>query len=246
VRKGFTIWRRELGSGFLSPVAYVIMALFLAVSGWVFLQLAEGNSGTDESLISLLVRVIVFLWLPVLATVVTMRTFAEEKQRETIETLLTAPVTEAEVVLGKYAGALSFLLLATLPALGGFFLLVRVSPGLARAGVDWGALGGGLLFLLLMAATCASVGILMSLFARNQVVAAMSCFSAILVPLIVGQALGATASAPAWVADAVSAEVHLKAFCRGLIDSRAVVFYVSVTVFLLFLSVRVLEVRRWK
>ena len=246
MRKGLTIWRREVSAGFLSPVAYVVIVLFLVVSGWIFLQLAEGHSGTDESLVSLLVRVVVFLWLPVLATVVTMRAFAEEKQRETIETLLTAPVTEAEVVLGKYAGALSFLLLATVPAFGGFFLLVHVSPGLAMARLDWGAVGGGFLFLALMAANCAAIGLLMSLFTRNQIVAAVSCFTAILMPLVIGQALGATAAAPDWLADAVSAEIHLRAFCRGVIDTRPIVYYVSVTVFILFLSIRVLEVKRWK
>ena len=246
MRKGLTIWRREVSAGFLSPVGYVAIVLFLAIGGWVFLQLAEGHSGTDESLVSLLVRVVVFLWLPVLATLITMRTFAEEKHRETIETLLTAPVTEAEVVLGKYAGALSFLLLVTLPALAGFFVLIHVSPGLSMARLDWGALGGGLLFLVLMAANCVAIGLLMSLLTKNQVVAAMGCFAAILAPLVIGQALAATAAVPSWVADAVSADLHLKAFCRGLLDTRPIVFYVSVTAFLLFLSIRVLEVKRWK
>jgi ABC-2 type transport system permease protein len=246
MRSGFSIWRREVGSGFLSPVAYVVIVLFLVVCGWVFLQLAEGSSGTAESLPSILLRVVVFLWLPVLVTVITMRTFAEEKQCGTLETLLTAPVTEAEVVLGKYAGALTFLLLVTLPAFAALFILIYLSPGLSLAKLDWGELAGGAFFLALVASNCTAIGVLVSLLTHRQVVAAVACFAGILAPLIAGQAIENMALMPPAVADYVSAEVHMRAFSRGIVDSRPIVLYVSTTVFLLFTSIRILEIRRWR
>jgi ABC-2 type transport system permease protein len=246
MRRGLTIWRREVEGGFLSPVAYVVMVLFLAVCGWVFLQLAEDRSGSSDSLPSLLLRVVVFLWMPVLATVITMRTFAEEKQHGTIEALLTAPVTDAEVVLGKYAGALMFLLLVTLPAFAGMFILIHLSPGLSVAGLDWGEVTGCLVFYLLMASNCTAVGVLVSLLTRRQVVAAVGCFAGILVPLIVGQALVNAAIVPAGFADYISAERHMISFSKGVVDSRPAALYVSTTVFLLFAAIRTLEIRRWK
>lgn len=246
MRRGFSVWRREVESGFLSPVAYVVIVLFLAVCGWVFLQLAEVNSGTSESLVSMLLRVIVFLWMPVLVTVITMRTFAEEKQHGTMETLLTAPVTEAEVVLGKYAGALTFLLLVTLPAYAALFVLVFLSPGLSLESMDMGELAGGALFFVLVASNCTAIGVLVSLLTHRQIVAAVACFAGILVPLIAGQALENAALVPPAFSEYVSAETHMRAFSRGIVDSRPVVLYVSTTVFLLFTSIRVLEVRRWR
>lgn len=246
MRRGLTVWRREVESGFLSPVAYVVIVLFLAVCGWVFLQLAEDRSGSAESLPSLLLRVVVFLWVPVLATVITMRTFAEEKQHGTIETLLTAPVTDAEVVLGKYAGAFMFLILVTIPAFASMFMLVYLSPGLSFARLDWGEVAGAFVFYLLTAANCTAIGVLVSLLTRRQVVAAVGCFSGILIPLMAGQALAGASIVPPEFADYISAENHMRAFSRGIIDSRPVALYVSTTVFMLFTAIRVLEIRRWK
>lgn len=246
MRSGFTIWRREVGSGFLSPVAYVVIVLSLAVCGWVFLQLAQDRSGSSESLPSLLLRVVVFLWMPILVTVITMRTFAEEKQQGTIETLLTVPVSEAEIVLGKYAGSLTFLILATLPALASLFILVYMSPGLSLLRLDWGEIAGCMLFYLLVAANCTAIGVLVSLLTRRQVVAAVGCFAGILIPLIAGQAIANAALFPPAFADSISAENHMRAFSRGIVDSRPVVLYISTTVFLLFASIRVLEIRRWR
>lgn len=246
MRRGFSIWRREVESGFLSPVAYVVIVLFLAVCGFFFLKLAVSNSGTTESLPFLLFSVMVFIWMPVLVTVITMRAFAEEKHHGTLETLLTVPVTEAEVVLGKYAGALTFLFLVTLPAFASLFVLIFLSPGLSLARLDWGELLGGALFFALVAANCTAIGVLVSLLTHRQIVAAVACFAGIFVPLIGAQVLESAALLPPWFTDYMSAEVHLRTFCRGIVDSRPVVFYISTTVFLLFTSIRILEIRRWR
>ena len=246
MRSGFTIWRREVESGFLSPVAYVVIVLFLALCGTFFLKLAEEYSGTAESLQSLLFSVMVFGWLPVLTTVVTMRTFAEEKQQGTMETLLTAPVTEAEVVLGKYAGALTFLLLVTLPAFAAMFILIYLSPGLSLAKMDWGQLAGSTLFYILIASNCTAIGVFVSLLTRRQVVAGVACAVGVLIPLYGWMVAENTAFLPRVVVDYLSVKNHILTFSRGLVDSRPIVLYVSTTVFLLFASIRVLEIRRWR
>lgn len=246
MRAGFVIWGRELGSCFLSPVAYVTLVLFLAVSGWAFLQMAEGYSGTAESLPGLLFRVVIFLWLPVLSTVITMRLFAEEKHSGTIESLMTAPVSELDVVLGKYAGALTFVVAVALPAISSLCILAYLSAGLSIRALDLGAIAGGVMMLFLMAASCTAMGLLASLLTRNQVVAAMTCFACILVPLVAGQMLTLTSFMPAGFAGYVSADEHVLLFSRGVIDTRPIILYVSLTILLLFVSVRVLESRRWR
>jgi ABC-2 type transport system permease protein len=175
-----------------------------------------------------------------------MRLFAEERQVGTIEALMTAPVSEAEVVLGKYAGALTFALAVSLPALSSLFILAYLSPGLSVRQLDGGAIAGGVLILVLMAAACTAVGLLASLLTRNQIVAAVTCFAAILFPLVVGQMLALTSLMPVGLAAYVSADGHVLSFARGSIDTRPVVLYLSLTALLLFISVRVLESRRWR
>jgi ABC-2 type transport system permease protein len=238
-----TLWRREFAANFLSPVAYVSLVIFLASSGLTFLISALRHEGADEPL-TVLLFVSVTLWMTVLVTVVCMRLFAEEKRSGTLETLMTAPVTDAEVVLGKYAAALSFLLLASALAVGYVFLLAWLSPGIRS--VDLGALAGGCLFLFLTEAFCAAAGLLVSLFTRNQIVAAICGFVAVWGVLLTGDLLGAVPGMPRALVETLTLTVHIEDFSRGLVDTRPLVFLVSGTAFLLFASVKVLESRRWR
>lgn len=239
-----TIWRREMSACFLSSVAYVTMVVFLAAAGWVFLQLVEGHVGTTERLPVLLFKVITFFWLPILVTLITMRLFAEEKRSGTLEALMTAPVTELEVVLGKFAGALTFFLVVTLPAIACLYILAAMSPGIS--GVDNGAVLGGSLIVLLMGAFCTSIGLLMSLLTRNQIVAAVCCFCGVLIPLLTGHLVSLLPLGSENVLKYVSAEIHILDFARGSVDTRPIVLYLSGTAFMLFAAVRLLESRRWR
>jgi len=244
MRNFFTIWRRELSACFLSSVAYVTMVVFLTMSGWVFLQLVEGHVGSSERLSVLLFKVIIFFWMPILVTLITMRLFAEEKRSGTIETLMTSPVTEAEVVLGKYAGAIAFLLVVAVPAVSAIFILSLMSPGIGA--VDLGAVMGGCLVLVLIAGFCTSIGLLLSLLTRNQIVAAVCCFCGALVPLLTGHLVSILPLGSESILEYVSADVHILDFARGSVDTRPIVLYVSGTAFMLFAAVRVLESRRWR
>ena len=245
MRNFFTIWRRELSACFLSPIAYVTMVVFLGMSSWTFLEAVKKNAGTSVPL-QVLLFVSIFFWLPILITVITMRLFAEEKRSGTIETLMTAPVTDAEVVLGKYAGAVSFLLFVVVPGVAGIFLLAWVNPAMSLVDLDLGAIVGGGLILLLLSAFCLSIGLVVSLLTKNQIVAGICCFGAVCLPFLFGYMVPDLPVGPERVVQQLSAETHILAFSRGSVDTRPIVLYFTGTVFMLFTATRFLESRRWR
>jgi ABC-2 type transport system permease protein len=218
------------------------MLLFLVATGLTFFQAVETHVGTGEPLQTILFMSVI-LWLPVFITVISMRLFAEEKRSGTIETLMTAPVTDRAVVLGKYAGALSFLVIVTAPSLGSVFVLAFMSPGIQA--LDIGSFLGGCLIMFLLSGLCLAIGLLVSLMTRNQILAAICCFCAICIPLVLKHAVSFLPIGTASVIEYLSVETHIVDFTRGSVDTRPVLLYVSGTVFVLFAAVRVLEMRRW-
>jgi len=243
VRRFLTLWRRELTSCFLSPVAYVTLVIFLCVSGWLFVQAAEGRAGSIESL-EVLLFMAIFFWVPILTTVISMRLFSEEKRLGTLETLMTAPVTDTEVILGKYAGALTFLFIVVYPAVSDIYILRILSPGAPP--VDTGGIIGGCLMLALVSAASVALGLLVSLLTKNQIVAAICIFCAVWAPFFLKPMVSVLPFGSEKVLDYLSIETHIMDFARGSVDTRPVVLYLSWTVFILFAAVRLLEVRRWK
>lgn len=238
----FLLWKRELTACFLSPVAYVTMVVYLAIGGFLFLREIQEAQGTDNRPELVLFASLVF-WVPVLVTVISMRLFAEEKRTGTIETLMTAPVSEAEVVLGKYAGAMSFLALVIAPSISYVYIVAAISPGFDH--VDPGAMAGGCGILLLMSMFSMATGLLASLMTTNQIIAAICCFVAAYIPLLFRYLAPVVFFGADSVTEYLSVESHVLEFARGMIDTRPVVFFVTGTVFLLFTAVRVLEARRW-
>ena len=245
VRNFMTLWRREAQASFLSPVAYVTFVMYLAATSATFLVGILRNIGSSVSLANMLFDA-QFLWLPVLLTVVSMRLFTEEKRSGTIELLMTAPVTEQEVVLGKFAGAFAFVLVVVLPAVSVIFLLDRLSPGITLRDVDPGAVIGGSIILVLASALFLALGLLVSLMARNQIVAAISSLSLIWFLIMFGWLVTLVPGHPRHVADYLSITRHISDFANGMVDLRPVILYLTSTAFLLFVSVRVLESGRWK
>lgn len=243
--KTFTLWRREISACFLSPIAYVTMTVYMAVTCLTFLIGVVNSQGTHEPL-PLILAESILIWLTVLITVVAMRLFAEEKRAGTIETLMTAPVSEAEVVFGKYLGALTFILLATLPAPAALVLLVRLSPGISAAAVDPGGLLGAGLVLGLVTVFLLAISLVVSLLTANQIVAAICTFTMLWLTLLFGWLLSVLPVQLGALETYVSVTDHIEAFCLGNIDTRPIVLYVSGSLFMLFVAVRVLEARRWK
>ena len=245
MRNFLTIWRREMAAYFLSPVAYVTFVAYLAASAATFMVGVLQNAGSTVVLSNLLFDAL-FLWLPVLLTVVSMRLFAEEKRSGTIEMLMTAPVTEQEVVFGKFAGAFTSVLTVLLPAVGTIFLLDAICPGISLRDVDPGAIAGGSLILILAAAFFLALGLLISLTTRSQIAAAISTLSLIWLLLMGGWLFSLIPGSPPHVTDYLSMTRNISDFAQGMLDLRPVILYLTGTGLLLFISVRILESERWK
>jgi ABC-2 type transport system permease protein len=245
-----TLTRRELASYFLSVTGYVIIAATTFLVGLSFVVLLEklGNLPSPMPVTEMFYRTY-FFWLILLlaAPVITMRLFALEKFSGTFETLMTTPVGDLTVVLAKFAAAFGFYLVMWLPMLGCVVVVQRFAN---QSGVlDAGTLGGMYLGVALMGALFLSLGCFASALTRSQMVAAM-------VTLVLGVSLFALG----FLGDRVTAAGYGAAqvlgyfalfdqmhdFARGVVDTRAVVFYVSLTLFLLFLTLRAVECRRWR
>jgi ABC-2 type transport system permease protein len=235
VRNFLALARRELGVYFVSPTAYVILTAMLLLSGYVFLaslEMAAGNRlpvdfSTTLSSISFIVVVS--------AGLVTMRLIAEEKSRGTLEIALTAPVTETQFVLGKFAATL-VLLLWQLAVTAGFALII------SRYGrVDLGAILCGYFGVLLVGATVYAMGLFISSLCYSQVTAGMITF--------VVQVAFLNAKEAAWyqpLLRAFALTEHMNDFMRGVVDTGRLVTLACVTGAFLFLTVRVVESRRWR
>jgi ABC-2 type transport system permease protein len=238
---------RELKAFWYSPVAYVVGALFLLLQGFVFWWLMSilNDPSTDAGLsIGQIFFSPTFFSLAsilIMVPLLTMRTFSEEKRTGTIEFLLTAPVTDAQVVIAKFLGAwLAYLMLwgATLV----FFLILRTYTPFDWAPVLIGYLGMGLLGGVLVA-----IGVLASSLTRNQIIAATLCFVAVLLLFFVG-ALDWFVRDPdaRKLLQYCSLLDHLVDFAKGIIDTRPIVFYATLTALALFLTGRVLTSPRWR
>lgn len=248
MRTFLTLWRKELTTYFLSPIAYVVMIFFLVVMGAIFSLLvsvlAEGPAGV--TVMNLLFGS-PFFWMTmlVLAPVLTMRLFAEERRSGTIETLMTAPISDTAVVLAKFAGTLTFYLFMWLPTLLYVFILRYFSAEMAPP--DLGPMAGGYLGAFLIGMFYLSIGLCCSALTSNQIVSAIITFAVMIVLFLVGL-LDYVAHSD--TAQAISAHVssynHMLEFSRGTLDSRPIVFYLSGTAFLLFATIKFVEARNWK
>jgi ABC-2 type transport system permease protein len=242
------LWKREMVSYFFSPIAYIVMAGFLLINGlffWEILNLFnhQPNIPSDISPMQILFGGSFPFWVLILIIppVLTMRLFAEEMKSGTIEVLLTAPVTDAEVVLGKYLGALSFYALLWLPTV--CYVLILAFYG----SIEPGPILAGYLGVLLLGALFLSVGVFTSALTSNQVIAAVFCF-AVLVVLFLSSLMGniVYSEQARSVLEYISFLDHMSDLNRGIVNTKPLAFYVSFTVFCLFLTVRVLETRRWR
>lgn len=247
MRTFLILWRRELASYFLSPIAYVMMMFFLFVMGycfWMLLNILAHGVVSATVMNELFGSVFFWIALLILVPLITMRLFAEEIRSGTLELLMTAPVTETQVVLAKYAGAWSFYLIMWLPTLAYVYILRRFDPMMT---VDLGPLASGYLGALLLGSFYLSAGLLMSALTRNQIVAAMSAFAVVTVAFFAGFMPFITRSETVRQAGMhFSAVMHMMDFSRGAVDTRPVVLYLSGTAFLLFAAVKVIEFRKWK
>lgn len=235
----YNVWiiaKRELYAYFISPIAYLVAAAFTFLCGLFFVGgVTQWQDATLQSVFGSLSIVLIFV-----APVLTMRLLAREQDLGTIELLLTAPVRDWEVVVGKFLA--SYLFYLGMVAVTGVYPLILLRYG----NPDLGAIGAGYLGLVLLGAALLSLGVLTSSLTRNQVIAAV---------------IGVVASVSLWLLDIVSPVFrgtaqdvvsyltpsgHYYGFVEGIIDTRDLVYYVSATAVFLFLASQVLQSRRWQ
>jgi len=230
-----TIARRQFAAYFNSPTAYIVLTALLLLVGFFFWEtfFLVGRS-TIRDLYGLM------SWaLFIAAPALTMGLIAEEKKTGTIELLLTMPVRDGEVNVGKFLGALGLyavLLLLTLP------YPISVST---LGALDWGQVASGYFGLLLVGAAMLSVGLAASAWTDNQLIALFVGLSLCLFFVLIGRLLPLMPTSAASVLEWLSFDYHLRPMTRGVIDTRDVFFFVSIIVFSLALAFRALESRRW-
>jgi ABC-2 type transport system permease protein len=245
-----TLTRRELAGFLVSLTGYVIIAAALFQIGLSFVILISKLQGESTPMpVTEMFYITAFFWLILLlcAPVITMRLFALEKYSGTFETLMTAPVGDLQVVLAKFTAALIFYMLMWLPLIACLFLVQRYTND--SSGFDWGTIGSTYVGIFLLGCLYMSLGCFASALTRSQIIAAMISFA-------IGLALFSISFLPeqvnigtSWADQAISymaMREHMRDFSRGIIDTRYVVFYLSLTIFFLFLTYRVIESRRWK
>lgn len=245
-----TLTRRELAAYFISMTGYVIIAAALFMMGLSFVVLMEKLHQEPTPMpITELFYITPFFWLILLlsAPVITMRLFAHEKFSGTFETLMTTPVSDLQVVLAKFSAAFLFWLVMWLPLIG-CLLLVRQYTNSA-ASVEPGAVLGAFTGVMFLGGLFLSLGCCASAMTKNQVTAAMISllFGASLFLLgVLSDRIPVTADWQGQALASLSFFEQMHDFARGVIDSRPIILYVSLTLFFLFLTLRIVESRRWK
>ena len=245
------IARKELRSYFASPIAYIVIGLFAVIFGIFFgvillnfNQASQQGGGQAVNVNEQLIRpvflnsVVVFLFM---LPIVTMRSYAEEKRSGTIELLLTAPLTDLQIILGKFTGAMSLyasMLLVTVLSMGAlfFFGTPEVKPLLTTY-----------LGLLLMGGCFVSVGLLISSFTSNQIVAGAVTFGVFLILWVINWP--APFAPWPWLQtflNYASIVDHFDDFSRGVLDTKHVVYYISFIAVGLFLTARSVDTERWR
>jgi ABC-2 type transport system permease protein len=234
-----TIARRELRSYFDSPIAYIVIVVFLGVAGWLYFAplflLGRADMRIFFSAMSPVSFVSPAMLLLIIAPAVTMRLIAEERKSGTIELLTTMPVTDADVILGKFLAA--FGLIVTALALTLVYPITVSTIG----ELDWGPVVAGYVGIILLSAALLSIGLLCSTFTKNQIIAFIIAFlvMATLYFFFVVQFFLPELLTP--IAEYLSVSYHLDNLARGVIDTRDVLYYLTLTTAALFLAERTLS-----
>lgn len=240
------IAKREFRSYFDSPLAYVVICLTYFGLGLMFFLWA-GFWRTDKASFAELFEYVSPGLSGLVVPVVTMALVAEERRSGTLEMLITLPVKDSDVVVGKYLGALG-LVLTLLVALLLYPLTMFWRPW-DLGNLDWGPIWSALLGLSLFSAAAVAIGLLVSSLARSQAVAFFITFTVLMLLWIVGEFtdyVGQEVSrGVADVMSYISLTARLQGFLRGLIDTRDIVYFVSVTALALVFAFRALERRKW-
>jgi ABC-2 type transport system permease protein len=255
MRSVWTICRRELYSYFVSPIAWVLLAIFAILGGFftyfiagyfvrmtMEAQMTGGGAGpmsVNEQVIAPIFSNMAVVGL-FLVPLIAMRLFAEEKRQGTIELLVTSPVTDLEIILGKWlAAVLMYSALLTILLADFSFLFIYGKP-------DWKPVATGFLGILLQGACLLAFGTFISTTTKNQIVAAATGFALALLLFVLSWTTAFGSSPITQFLSYLSITSHFESFARGVIDTKDLIFYLSMIFFGLFLTARSLESIRWR
>ncbi|AKU94393.1 gliding motility protein GldF [Labilithrix luteola] len=248
MRSFWPIYKRELFAFFVTPLAWVLITVFLLVQGMHFFLLVDhfasaGSAGSDQTPIQAFFgnTVLLYLVLFLLVPPMTMRLFAEERRSGTIETLMTAPVSSVAVVLSKYLAVLTTYAAMWLPTVLYLVILRRTGE------VDWGVAASAYLGVFLVGAGYLALGLLMSAITKSQFLALVLTALVVLTLFIlgVGEFITREGTLMHDICAHVSVWAHMNDFASGIVDSRRLVFYGSLVVLPLFVTVRAVDAWRW-
>ncbi len=248
------IAQKEIRSYFASPIAYVVIGLFALLFGWFYvsilnwfvnqgMQMSMGMGPANTNVNQQMIRPLLLNMTVVLLFVlpmITMRTYSEEKRSGTIELLLTSPISDIEIIVGKFLGAMT---------LYGAMLgvtLIYIAVLFAVGNPEWKPVATAYLGLLLLGGCFISVGMLISSFTKNQIVAGMVTFAVFLLLWVIdwiGSFAGPTVEQ---LVNYLSITQHFDDFAKGVIDTKHLIYYVSFITFGLFLTAKSVDSERWR
>ena len=254
MRNILAIVRKELRSYFASPIAYVIVGMFAVLFGWFYVAIlnifvqqsmqmgsmgAAGSLNVNQQMIRYVFQnsLVVNLFV---VPLITMRTYAEEKRSGTIELLMTSPLTDFQIIMGKFLGALA--VYAAMLAV----TLIHMAVLFVYGNPEWKPIVTAYLGMLLMGGCFLSVGLLFSSLTRNQIVAAMITFSVLLLLWVIdwiGSLGGPTLQK---LVSYLSITGHFEDFSKGVLDTTHLVYYLSFMTFGLFLTAKAVDSERWR
>jgi ABC-2 type transport system permease protein len=237
------IAKREFRSYFDSPLAYVVICLSFLVLGAFFFLVGGGFWQTDRASVAQVFSLspygLAFLVVPV----ITMRLIAEERRSGTLEMLITLPVKDSDVVLGKYLGALGMVMVLVLAT--AVYPLAMFKWPWNLGPIDTGPVFAGYLGLTLFCAATVAIGLLISALTESQAIAFFLTVFVLLTLWLLGRFAQFIGGAPGNLLNFVAFDTRLSGFWRGLIDTRDVVFFLTVTAVCLVVAFRALERRKW-
>ncbi len=235
MKKAMPIFRREMAAYFFSPMAYIVISVFLLLTGWFF---TSDLFLSDNSSLRSVMNVIPFIYIFFIPAI-SMRLISEEKKSGTIELLVTLPISDIDIVLGKYFAALGLLVVSIL------FTLPYALTIIMLGDPDIGMMISGYVGLVLMGAAYLSIGVFASTVTKNQVVSFIIAFIIIFALWLINKFLMIMPSYLVPLLQFLSIDYHYNNLGRGVIDSRDVIYYLSLIVFMLSLSRLSLESRNW-
>lgn len=230
----FNIVRKELSSYFVSPIAYIVIAIFLVVTGWFFFStFFLYNQASMRGFFSLLPLIFAFV-----VPAVTMKLFSEEFNRGTYEMMMTLPLSQVEVVMGKFLAALGFILVMLLPTI---VYAITIST---MGDLDPGPVLGGYLGAVLLGGLFAAVGLFASSLTRNQIIAFIIAMAICFFLTLIDKMLFFLPKGMLNVMSYLGADYHFRNIARGVLDSRDLLYFISMTFIALYGTQLVIQERK--